>query len=627
VSVVAESVAVEAIGRARQGSRRVPVGVEACVPAAVALVGAWLSLGLRVKDLQIPLSYRGDALFYLVETRMLGGSGSYLQTAHLGWPVGMQMYDYPQGGDNLHLGVLWALMRVTGNPFLSVNLYYLAGFALAALTAHVVLRRLGVGPMLAGSIAVVFALLPYHFSRGELHLFLSAYFLVPVGVGVAVAILESSDRDATRLVRSPWVLAGVAAIASAGLYYFAFSVLLFVGAAVGVAVTARRLRAAAPGVMLSAVGAGVFVLNHAPSLWYWAAHGTNGAALPDRGAAAGERCGLRITQLFLPQPNHHIPLLAHLTQQTMLGWPPDESGQQVGFLAAAGIAIAVGAVAVATLSRGGPRGDGRTSLGSRLEGLGYLAVVCLLTASVGGFSYVLSAGGLGLIRCWNRISVVLAFIGLIALAAVVERVLTTRSFRPFTTRVVTGAVAAVIVVVAVVDQTPARPPDHDAINRDVTSDRTFFAAVAARLPPHGTVFELPNVVFPEGLGPNGTGAYDPAKGYLYQPHLYWSFGAVRGRDDAGIARLAQTDPADLAVVLSRAGYQGLVIDRRALGDQAATVEAAILPSLGDPVTSSDGRYLFHRLPAQTVAKPGAPAPATKQTADANPTSSCPDSPD
>ena len=46
------------------------------------------------------------------------------------------------------------------------------------------------GSILAAAIALIFAIEPYHFSRGEQHLFLSAYFLVPVGVGLALTLLE-----------------------------------------------------------------------------------------------------------------------------------------------------------------------------------------------------------------------------------------------------------------------------------------------------------------------------------------------------------------------------------------------------------------------------------------------------
>ena len=594
-----------------RGSRRRhadgPVLVrEALVAAACALVVAWFSLGLRLRDLRFPFRYSGDALFYLAQTRMLGAATSYLTTTHLGWPAGFQTYDYPQGGDHLHLGALWLLMFVTHDPILSVNLYYLAGFALAAFVAHLVLRRLGVRPLIAGALAVIYAIAPYHFSRGETHLFLSAYFLVPFGVWLAVTLLEAPGEDAVApLLRSPWVLLGVAALASAGAYYFAFTVLLLVAAGVGAALSQRRVNAVRPALKLSLLGVAVFVANHATTLWYWIGHGTNSAALAQRTAADTEVCGLRIAQLFLPQPDHHVSALAALTRAAMRGWPPDETGQQVGVVAAAGLVILLGAVAMAAVGRVRLDSSAGPSLAGRLGRMGYLAAVCVLTGSIGGFSYLLSAGSFGLIRCWNRVAIVVAFLGLLAVGLVLERILGSgRVARTGSPRGAAWFAAGALILVALVDQTPAHAVDATAIRQTVTSDRAFFAAVADDLPKGAKVFELPDVPFPEGVAAGGTGAYDPAKGYLYQPGLYWSFGAMRGRPDGGIAQLSRTAPADLPAALVDAGYQGLVIDARALGPQAETVEASVAAQLGAPIRSADGRYLFHRLastaPAETI---------------------------
>jgi hypothetical protein len=597
---------------------------EAIVPAACAVVIAWFSLGLRVRDLKLPFRYSGDALFYLAQTRMLGSATSYLTTMHLGWPAGFQTYDYPQGGDHLHLGALWLLMRVTHDPMLSVNLYYLAGFALAAFVAHLVLRRLGIRPVLAGALAIVFAIAPYHFSRGETHLFLSAYYLVPFGVWLALTLLEAADEDgASARLRSPWVLLGMVALASAGAYYFAFTVLLVVAAGVGAALSQGRLSVVRPALKLSMLGVAAFAANHATTGWYWLTHGVNSTALPQRTSAVTEVCGLRVAQLFMPQPDHHISALAAITTSAMRGWPPDETGQQIGFVAAGGLLLLIGAVAMAAVGRTRFHQVAGRSVAGRLGRVGYLAAVCIVTGSIGGFSYLLSAGSFGLIRCWNRIAIVIAFLGLLAVGLVAERVLSRAHPSPTErSRRVAWLVAGGLVLVALVDQTPAHAVDTATIGREVSSDRAFFAAVAAHLPKGAKVFELPDIPFPEGVARGGTGSYDPVKGYLYQPGLYWSFGAMRGRPDGGISRLAAMAPAELPVALAGAGYQGLVIDTKALGPQSPPVETSVAALLGDPIRSPDGRYLFHRL-AAVSATPMMLMAAAGVAIDSPPPASCP----
>src|SRR2546430_743942 len=59
-------------------------------------------------------------------------------------------------------------------------------FLRVALSGLLVLRWLGVSRAVAAVLAVLYAFLPSHFFRGEVHLLLSGYYAVPLGVVLAV---------------------------------------------------------------------------------------------------------------------------------------------------------------------------------------------------------------------------------------------------------------------------------------------------------------------------------------------------------------------------------------------------------------------------------------------------------
>ncbi len=201
---------------------------------------------------QPPLAYAPDAPYYLMLTKGLVDHGSYLRIPNLGWPFSLQLYDNPESGDNLQLALLRGLGFVLRDAVLTVNVYYLFTFVAVSLAAWFVLRRLGVSRLVAAVVAILYSFLPYHFARGEAHLLLSGYFMVPIATLLILQVLSddppfTARRDSPeprwrvavwsrRAV--PWLLA-CAALGSTGPYYAFFAVLLL-AAAVAVDLVARR---------------------------------------------------------------------------------------------------------------------------------------------------------------------------------------------------------------------------------------------------------------------------------------------------------------------------------------------------------------------------------------------------
>jgi phosphoglycerol transferase len=255
-----------------------------------------------------------------------------------------------------------------------------------------------------------------------------------------------------------------------------------------------------------------------------------------------------------------------------------------------------------------------------------LTVACVLAGTVSGFSVLISAAGMSYIRAWNRISVVVAFLALLAVGCIIERLLdrvdgteaaaaseagatglhATASATASSVRRLTGAGRAVSVLVAVgllgvgyVDQTGRSDmPQYAAVHQQAETNRQFFGSVATTVGPGGAVFTWPYVGFPEVPDRGGTGAYDQAIGYVYQPDLKWSYGFARGRHpDYPLAFESQPASQWLTSVVA-IGFGALVVDRAALTGKSAVVdvEPDVQRVLGQPKNlSADGRYALYDL--------------------------------
>jgi hypothetical protein len=460
-------------------------------------------------------------------------------------------------------------------------------------------------------VALLYTFLPYHFARGAPHLFLSAYWVVPLAALLILRVVSdrppfTETRDGARggfrvrvLTRSGllWLLACVA-IASSGAYYAVFTVLLLAALAVVDFVANRRTRVLASGaIALVAIGA-VAVLNLAPTFLHWAEHGTNDALL-ERLPYETEAEGLKVSQLLLPIAGHRFePFSETQADSTRFSPVPSEEGQHLGVIGALGFL----GVLVALLLAGRRRerdGDPASERGpprALPPTLGVLTVVAVLLATVSGFSLLVSGVGFREVRAWNRIVVFIAFFAFVAVALALDWIGRRLPDRPWRAPV---AIAGLVLLLAfgILDQvSPAAIPDYAATKARWESDAAFVADIERRLldgSGDASVFQLPYRYFPEAPQIGPLGPYDLVRGYLHSDGLDWSWGGVRGRGADWQLRVTERPIDDFLDRIAAVGYSGLMLDRVALGDDQAGTADAITDALGQsPEVSRNDELVF-----------------------------------
>ena len=552
-----------------------------------ALVGALVVLELWRGDLRIPFEYTGDATLNLTIVKTVLEHGWYVHNSDLGAPHGQALYDYPVvSAETLNLLLIRILGLVTDNAALVMNLFFLLTFPLVALTAYIALRRLPVSHGVAFVCALLYALLPYHFLRGEVHLFLAAYYAVPLGAYLAIAVFRGErlfGRWRPTLVTAAFCT--VVATASGSFYYAVFTVLLVVAAAALRFVTERDRAALAAGGSVVAIIVGLSVVQLAPTIAYRLRHGPNDE-VAKRYWFESENYSLKITNLVLPVDQHRIGAIAHLKDEYNQQIPQTEAR-----MATLGLVGTIGFLWLLAVAVAACAGAGRRYRLGLYSGLAALTVVALLVGTTGSFSTLIAVVW-PQIRSWNRLSVFIAFFSLAAVALLLDglRGMLERRRLPAP---VFPAVLVVVLAVGVLDQTtPAYVPAYDAIASAYRADGAFVDSLEQELPAGASVLQLPYEPFPEPAL-SGRELYDPAKGYLHSSDLRWSWGAVRGRPDDWVATIADKPAPEVVAAARQEGFAGILLDRFAYGPAAAAKEAEFRAAAGGPPTASpDGRYIF-----------------------------------
>lgn len=302
--------------------RQLPVAAEYAIAVLLSLLFLVWSYRLWEADLRIPLNYAGDGLFHQILVKGMIENGWYLNNMSLGVPLGLQMHDFPMM-DSLFFLLLKIISLPSRDWAITVNLFYFLTFPLTTVTALYAIRRLNVSyaPALVG--ALLYAFLPYHFTRGEGHLYLSCYFLVPLIVPVAVRILlgrgvplrregpdgvvrwDLASRESLRIVGLCLLLG------SGGVYYAYFSCFLLVIAGIVGTLNRRRLYPLVASCLLICMIHSSVCANLMPKILHDLRHGPNARGML-RYPYEAEFYGLRLSSLLLPSYVHRVGALREL---------------------------------------------------------------------------------------------------------------------------------------------------------------------------------------------------------------------------------------------------------------------------------------------------------------------------
>ncbi len=587
-----------------------------------------LAGGLRLDkaDFHAPFTYEYDALLILPLVKTTVENGTHWTNDRLGAPGVQELYDFPVV-DHLHFAVVWALGQFFPDPVVVFNLFYLLTYPLTTVSGMFVLRRLGLSVPAAAVGGTLYAFQPYHYLRGQMHFFLSAYYVVPLTLLITLWVCRgrlpffepaADGRYRFRVWTADTLAAVLVAVAtaSAGAYYAFFGCALLACAGVYAWAALRTWKGFASASLVIAVIVAAGLINHAPTFPYEYKYGHN-ARPHDRMAEDAERYGLKVAQLVLPVVQHNPVGLGPevwfdpaavraMYQSPTLKEVNETEWNPLGLIGAVGYVLLL-ASAVVPVGRRWPVGP-----------VAALTVFATLLGTIGGLGAVFSLLVTAQVRCYNRVSIFIAFLALFFVCWLIDRFFDAR--RGWARRLRWPAFLAVAVF-GLWDQTnepwfpDLRVRKTGYVGADEAraetahrywEDHAFFERVEAILGDGAMVFTYPYVEYPEGQpyqefgSPGKIESYEMIRGYLHTRSLRWSFGAMKGREWDTWMREVAGSWANRERFLERlvsAGFEGLLVDTRGMnpGNFARLREAIERPGGALREVHPDGRLYFFDL--------------------------------
>ena len=588
-------------------------GLVYVLAALLSFAAAAFAMKLWHANWAVPFYGGGDANLMSSAFKTVAETGWYEVQHLLGAPNGQIYFDWRETNN---LNFVWAKLLdfIFGNPFVAENVYYIIGFPLAGLTAAWFFRVVGLSRFLAVTMAILFAIAPYHFVRNEAHLWYSEYYLVPLAMVLLYRVLNGEQlwgrREGSRFARGIFTGRGAQTVVILALFgsqntqfaVFAILILAIVGiiALIRTRVWWRFVGAAIAGVVLVVV----LLINLAPPLLYFAIHGENVQAVV-RSPSTSFGLSLRVSDLLLPVSGDRIHILNTIRSEYDAVFGGGEEAV-LGLVASIGFVIAL--IVILSLIVVRRRPDRSLPLRDRfrsnaLANLSVLTLVALLISMVGGLSFLVTLFTSD-IRGWNRISIFIALLSLgvtgMAIEYCVVRFAAKRDWSRLRRSIIMGAASVILISVGFFDQTvPGYAiPSYATNNATFAADGRFVSTIEKSVPTGAAILQLPFRRFPETPTVNGVYDSDQLMPYLHSSTLRWSGGGIKGRALAEWqGQLGRLPMRQLLVSAAAAGFSGVVVDAQEYGASSQSTLDSITAELGNAVVADRGRFVYFPLTA------------------------------
>lgn len=578
------------MGQVKNGNRRTNILCD-LLAGLLPIVIVFLLWKATPLDLKSPISYDdSDTMGAYMQAVSIRDNGWILTSDRQGAPFGVNRIAFPVSmTHNIDSLLLAALIFVTGgNIVLSVNLWYLLLFALIGIIAYFVLREFTIRPVFALCGSTTFATLTYIFLRGIMHIELSAYEFVPLSVLLCAWIWEDDRlfawrRDFFSYRKNLLALLFCILIGMNGLTYYPFFTcfLLFVTALMCL-LREKKLCAVQPAIM-GIAGISLTVGSSLLPLIFSLKDNSIISIAGGRSPFEAEAYGLKFMNLVLPQNGHGIPWLERLVDSYRENAPlvNENAFAYLGIMGVLGFACLM-----LTLFKA-------NSQNPKLYLFSRLCLAAFLLGTIGGLGSFIGVFITSALRCYNRISIFIAFLSIAGICLLLSEIKSVPSRQRLLT---IGCV--LLFSLGIWEQYPGNTPDFAQNQSRYEQDRNFVSQIENSLEPNAMVFQLPYVPYPEA-------SYLPMASYLHSNTLRWSYGSIKGSyEDCWNSALELANTDEMVLFLQKAGFSGIWLDRRLYQEpeQLATLETKLTALCGEANVRQDGQIAFYYLKSKQTDK-------------------------
>lgn len=538
-------------------------------------------------NINVPISFSGDTITdggtLTFAAKALNGDG--ILSAKCFWTIDNRSVTWNIIDGSIHYFLMWILSFFIHSVGKLTNIYFIITYGLCGSCMYYVLTRLDINKKIAFSVAILYAFLPGHTLRGLGHMGIGSCFALPLialtGYNIAMGEFENLDKRKVRRMLAEGI---VGAILVGGLsIYFCFFTMLLHGCCIGISLINKRGKSVNYSVNFLLVdGICAFFTVIMPNLF---SKGDTIQQIESTRALYHIRVfGLNIAQLLLPISGHRIPLFSKIRYYYTNSFGENENAMSsMGAVFSLAFLVCIIVVFI----------DKTSDLLKKLKTIGMWIILITLISVVGGFAEIIGFF-LSSIRCYNRMSFLIACFSAIGLAIILDKVLSEKR------QMIYLIVCVLAVGIGVLDQTSPqmKMTDETASTYESiwNSEEDFFDIIAETGAKQVLIY--PSAY--SGLySENDIIQYDIMKSYIHKSQIKFSVGYKQGsKTDLWIQALEQYSTEQKLKLCATQEINGILLYKSGFRDPSVFESMCIsmkqCVGKNNVLVSDDGEWVYVR---------------------------------
>lgn len=542
-------------------------------------------------NIDVPISFAGDAITD-------GGTLTLAQKAIKGEGILSTQGFWTVDDSNMAWGIIdgsthYLLMRILAvflhNPGRLANVYFMLTFGLSGCMMFYVLKRLKIDVPVAYAISVLFAFVPGHWLRGINHLAIGSCFPLPLMVLGCVYIIMNDgeflpEKDIVhgKITINRYVIEGILGsllVGFSSIYFCVFSMICHFFSGM-ISLLNRNKKAKYAVFFLLADFFAIFCTVFIPDFF-------NNTAISSlevsRQSFHIDIFGMKIPQLILPIQDHRIPFLANFRMNYGLAYGENENAwSSLGLFFSLGLIISLVLIL---------KDEVKNKKIHSLKQIGKLNLLIIIVSVIGGICELIGLF-FNYLRCYNRMSFIIAVLSAIVMAVLINMFFDRKKI------FWKWIISIIIVVVFLFEETPAGAmidiENAGFYEETWNSEKKFFASLEENNISNVLIYpskysDLYSSVFEVG--------HEVMKPYIYTDNIKFTTGYAEGSaTDEWIKALEEFDDLEKIKICVGMGFDGILLYKHgfATEEDFQKVYNGFLDILGDEnlMISEDEQWYY-----------------------------------
>jgi len=556
----------------------------------ITVVIAFHVLGFSISDLNSPWTYAGDVTWTYAAAQNLQNAVSINQISQMGWPYISDASNF--GTIKIFEYSYFLIAAHFLGAFAVVNSYIIFSFVLVGSFTFLLFNKLKFSLLSSSMLTLMLTLLPWHFQRALWHPGYADYAVVPIFI---IFLLIFTDYDAESTKHKVLKLTAILMLISTfEPYYWVFVEILLVAIFILFAITQRF--------SLKKNLNNLYYLGIIPFLQLIELLiQRNQSTYPlmssplERIYGYAEKYSGSFIALFLPSPISLIPFFSKLRlkfdQLSTLSL--GEAGPWNSLLGAFAIIFCLILAIYLMITNVKPNAFNENTKNNSNQPLFLQALLISFVTSLffywnTGLGSIFTLLVSDLIRSWGRFFIFIIYFAVVISALVIKQSNVWKNFTPLTKQ----ALVVTMLLVTLFDQGLRTLPNGLKPAQELQAELADFSKqLDQNLDPTCPILQLPVMKYPEGGTVGGVNDYDHFWLYLTNPNRKYSYGVVKGTQQASWQdRIETKSVAKIAAQAAAVGYCAVVVDFRAYESTIDTGNAWI-KAAGKPIAISKNTRL------------------------------------